>query len=145
MNKPQVRVSTREARALLRGGKPSGRQGKYNAKGEHVDGHWFASQAEAARYRQLLTLMEHELIDKVELQPSYPLVVNAKHIATYRADFRYSVLDETGRRIKVVIEDVKGMVTDVYVMKKKLVEALYSIEINEIPAKQIGQWEGRTP
>jgi hypothetical protein len=144
MAKPQVRVSTVEARALLRGGKP-GRQGKYNAKGEHIDGHWFASQAEGVRYKQLLRLAEQEKIERIELQPSFPLAVNGKHVATYRADFRYAVLDETGRTVKVVVEDVKGMVTDVYVMKKKLVEAIYTIEINEIPSKSVGQWEGRTP
>lgn len=143
MAKPQVRVSTREARAVLRAG--TGRQGKYNAKGEHIDGHWFASQAEGVRYRQLLRMAEQGQIERIELQPSFPLSINNRHISTYRADFRYAVLDPTGRIIKVVIEDVKGMVTDVYLMKKKLVEALYTIEINEIPSKTVGQWEGRTP
>jgi hypothetical protein len=144
MGKPQIRVSTKEARAVLRGGTP-GRRGKYNAKGEYIDGHWFASQAEALRYQQLIRLSQDGQIERIELQPSFPLSINNRHIATYRADFRYAVLDDTGRISKVVIEDVKGMVTDVYMMKKKLVEALYTIEINEIPSKTIGQWEGRTP
>jgi len=145
MPKEKLSVSTTLARSLARGGKASGRSGKYNAKGEHIDGHWFASQAEAERYHQLLRLTEAGRIERVELQPSFPLHVNGRLIATYRADFRYLVLDETGRSMTVVVEDVKGMVTDVYVMKKKLVEAIYAIEINEIPSKKVGHWENKTP
>ena len=47
---------------------------------------------------------------------------------TYYADFRY--LDaETGR---TVVEDVKGVATPVYKIKKKIIEASYRIEIVEI-------------
>lgn len=123
----------------------STRKGKYNAKGEHVDGHWFASGAEAKRYLQLVTMAEQEKISRLELQPSYQIMVKGKHIANYRADFRYAVLADNGSISGIVVEDVKGMVTDVYTMKKKLVEALYELEINEIPAGKVEHWVDKLP
>lgn len=130
-------VSTREARGS--------RKGKYNANGRHVDGHWFASNAEAVRYEQLKVLLEEGRIENLELQPSYPIRVNNHPITTYRADFRYAVLDERGRVEKLVVEDVKGMITDVYALKKKLFEACYDMPINEIPASKIEKWQGIIP
>lgn len=123
----------------------STRKGKYNAKGEHVDGHWFASGAEAKRYLQLVAMAEQEKISRLELQPSYQIMVKGKHIANYRADFRYAVLTDSGSIGGIVVEDVKGMVTDVYTMKKKLVEALYELEINEIPAGKVEHWVDKLP
>jgi hypothetical protein len=123
----------------------STRKGKYNAKGEHVDGHWFASGAEAKRYLQLVAMAEQEKISRLELQPSYQIMVKGKHIANYRADFRYAVLTDNGSIGGIVVEDVKGMVTDVYTMKKKLVEALYELEINEIPAGKVEHWADKLP
>lgn len=117
---------------------------KYNANGRHVDGHWFASDAEAQRYEQLKEMMDQGLIDRLELQPEYKISIKNKHITTYRGDFRYAVM-ERGQIKNVILEDVKGMVTDVYVIKKKMVEAEYGIEINEIPASKIKQWVGRYP
>lgn len=119
------------------------RQGKYNAKGEHVDGRFFASASEAERYRQLKELQEAGRISKLECQPSFQCTVNSVHICTYRADFRYAVLDERGSILDVVVEDVKGMVTDVYAIKKKLVEACHRVMIHEIPARKIKDWAGR--
>ncbi len=52
---------------------------------------------------------------------------NQQRIGFYKADFRYEVT-ATGER---VIEDVKGVRTAVYRLKKKLVKALYGIEIIE--------------
>jgi len=37
------------------------------------------------------------------------------------------------------------MVTDVYVIKKKLVEAQYNLTINEIPSRDVDKWADRTP
>lgn len=120
-----------------------GRQGKYNAKGEHVDGRFFASAAEAERYRQLKALLEEGRIENLECQPVFQCSVNNVHICTYRADFRYVALDERGSLVGVVIEDVKGMVTDVYAIKKKLVEACFRVKITEIPARKIKDWAGK--
>lgn len=119
----------------------NGRKGKYNAQGEHVDGYWFASASEAKRYRQLKVMLDAGIIDALEMQPKYAIAINGRPITTYRGDFRYAVLDERKRIERVVVEDVKGMVTDVYALKKKMVEALYEIQIREIPAKEIDKWE----
>jgi|LauGreDrversion4_2_1035121.scaffolds.fasta_scaffold172502_4 hypothetical protein len=136
-------VSTTEARKLLNLNKS--RRGKYNANGQKIDGHWFASAAEAKRYVQLKDMQQDDLIEDLVLQPSYPIVHHGKPITTYRADFRYVVLNELKRSEAVVVEDVKGMVTDVYLIKKKLVEAQYNLKINEIPARDVDKWVNRTP
>ena len=138
MTNEKVSVSTRET-----GRRPT--RNKYNANGRRIDGYWFASDSEAKRYEQLKIMVEEGVIDKLELQPEYKIMLKNQHITTYRGDFRYAVLDDMGRIKKVVLEDVKGMVTDVYLIKKKLVEAEYGIKIIEIPASKVNQWAGITP
>lgn len=61
------------------------------------------------------------------LQPEFPIIVNGKKICKYIADFRY-----VNRDIETVVEDAKGVKTDVYRLKKKLVEALYGITVQEV-------------
>ena len=100
---------------------------KYNAKRTVVDGISFHSKAEAARYSDLKLLERAGVIFKLELQPAFPCVVNKKKICVYKADFKYHL-----KNGKWVIEDVKGYRTQIYKIKKKLVEALYGIEITEI-------------
>lgn len=149
MPKARLPVSTKAVRAAARpagaAGKFGPRKGKYNAKGERIDGRWFASAAEARRYEQLKRMVDSGNIERLECQPVLPIVVGGKKICDYRGDFRYGVLDERGRLTAVVVEDVKGMITDVYAMKKKLVEASHGLTINEIPARKVAEWEGRTP
>lgn len=99
---------------------------KYNAKKTEIDGFVFDSKKEAARYQELKVLEQAMEIHDLELQPEFFCIVNGRKVCKYRADFRY-VQDGT-----TIIEDVKGMRTDVYKLKKKLVEALYDIEIQEI-------------
>jgi hypothetical protein len=102
---------------------------KYNAHKTVVDNITFDSKKEANRYAELKMCMLARGNDKVvnlELQPKYPCVVNGKKVCTYIADFKIEYADGT-----VVVEDVKGMRTPIYRLKKKLVEALYGIEIVE--------------
>ena len=149
MAKIKLPVSTKEVRAARRApgakGKWGPRKGKYNAQGRHVGDKWCASEAEAKRYEHLLAMEVAGQIEKLEHQPIYPIVVNGSPICKYKADFRYMKLDPRGRPLGPVTEDVKGMVTDVYALKKKLVEALYQMKIIEIPARKVGEWEGRVP
>lgn len=93
-----------------------------------VDGIRFASQAEAKRYIALTVMARAGIISGLECQPSYLLVVEGQKVGTYKADFRYREV-ATG---ETVVEDVKGVLTPVYRLKKKLVRALYNIEIKEI-------------
>lgn len=101
---------------------------KYGAAPTVIDGFRFASKAEARRYSELLLLQRAGEISELELQPPFPLVVNGVKVATYIADFRY--------RCKytdpLIVEDVKGMSTPVYRLKKKLVLALHGVEITEV-------------
>jgi hypothetical protein len=99
---------------------------KYKAIRTEIDGHTFASKAEANHYRHLKLLEKAGQITNLTLQPRYALDVNGVHIANYIADFRY--WDEGGRRIV----DVKGMKTPVYKLKKKLMLACHGIVIEEV-------------
>jgi hypothetical protein len=99
---------------------------KYHAIRVEVDGIVFASKAEARRYGELKLAELSGSVSALELQPKFPLIVNGKKISTYIADFRYI---ENGR---TVVEDVKGVRTPVYRLKKKMVEAQYGIEIVEV-------------
>ncbi len=110
--------------ALLGEGKPS----KYRNRKTLYQGIWFHSQKEADRYQDLLHRERAGEISHIELQPRYNLVVNGQKLGFYKADFRYRDV-ATG---EVVVEDVKGVRTAVYQLKKKLMKALYGIEIIEI-------------
>lgn len=99
---------------------------KYNAKRTFFDGIWFDSKKEAHRYQQLKLMLRAGKISDLELQPRYDIVVNGEKICYYKADFRYI---ENG---ELVVEDVKGMQTSVYKLKKKLVKACHGIEIREV-------------
>jgi hypothetical protein len=133
------------ARIIVRKKKPGPKKGKYNAKGQHFEGFWFASTAELVRYKQLLELQEQGLIDTLRCQVKFGVALNGQHMFNYIADFEYRVLDELGREQRSVIEDVKGMVMPIYKMKRKMVEAMHGIKIIEIPAKEVAQWAGRIP
>lgn len=106
---------------------------KYHARKTVIDGIKFDSKREAHRYAEL-KLLEHagEIRDLV-LQPEFVLQEGFKkngkvHRAIkYIADFQYI---ENG---KTVVEDCKGVKTEVYRIKKKLFEKRYeNLEIREI-------------
>lgn len=125
---------------VRRAGKAGPRKNKYNAAGERIDGIWFASAAEGKRYLQLKSMVEHNMIDNLRCQVKLPCVVNNRLICTYIADFAYVVIDDRGTAVRSIWEDVKGMVTDVYRIKKKLVQAVHGIEILEIPGNSVANW-----
>ena len=99
---------------------------KYRNRKTEVDGFVFDSRREANRYLELKILERAGEIENLELQPKYDLSVNGKHICSYIADFRYQ---EGGRTI---VEDAKGMRTDVYRIKRKLMKAVHDIEVVEV-------------
>lgn len=100
---------------------------KYRAVRTQVDGITFASKAEAARYQELRLLVRAGEICDLELQPSYPLVFNATKIGRYVGDFRYVTSHGA-----TVVEDVKGVKTPVYRLKKKLMLAIHGVQISEV-------------
>jgi len=103
---------------------------KYRNRKTLIDGIQFDSQKEANRYQELILMERAGLIRSIELQPRYDLVVNEHKIGFYRGDFRYEVVATS----ILVVEDVKSPATKtaVYRLKKKLVKALYGIEIIEV-------------
>jgi hypothetical protein len=114
---------------------------KYRAVPTVIHGVRFASKAEARRYQELLLLGMAGEIRNLELQPRFPLHVGGVKVGDYVADFRY----EEKRNVMCfegvgpiyykwfdVVEDVKGVRTPVYRMKKKHVEAEYGIAIREV-------------
>ena len=100
---------------------------KYGNIKTEVDGIKFDSKAEARRYSELKLLEKAGEISNLELQPRYDIKIGGKYIAHYKADFRYFTAEEA------VVEDVKGVKTPIYRLKKKLVEALYpGVKIVEV-------------
>ena len=118
----------------MRIGYPQKRRSKYgNRKTTSSDGNMFDSVKEAKRYEELRLLQRGGKIKNLQLQPRFVLQDKFKRDGkTYRkieyvADFMYEKDDGT-----VVVEDVKGMKTDVYKLKKKLFLAKYPFEFVEI-------------
>jgi hypothetical protein len=98
---------------------------KYKAIKTTVDGIKFDSKKEAARYSKLKILEKANYIQDLSLQPRFDLIIEGVKCGFYKADFKYI---EDGKEI---IEDVKGMKTPVYNLKKRLIKAIYNIDIRE--------------
>ena len=104
---------------------------KYHARKTVVDGITFDSKREADRYLVLKNMEEDGTIEDLRRQVRYELIpafdVDGRHYRPvyYVADFVYM---EDG---KEVVEDVKGVVTDVYRLKRKLVAYRYGMNIRE--------------
>lgn len=106
---------------------------KYHNKKTVVDGIVFDSKKEANRYRELKLLEKAGEISDLRLQVKFELVpaiyeygVCVQRAVTYIADFVYRENGET------IVEDVKGMKTEVYKLKKKLMRWRYGIEVKEV-------------
>ena len=93
---------------------------KYRNVPTVVDGIRFASKAEAKRYGELKLLVKSREISRLELQPRFELLVAGQSVSTYSGDFQYR---EAGSN-RIVVEDVKGVKTDVFRIKWALVNAL---------------------
>lgn len=98
---------------------------KYRNKKVIVDGKEFDSKKEGNRYKELRLLERAGEISNLELQPRFLLQDKfKKNGRTFRkieyvADFKYI---ENG---KTIVEDVKGMQTDVFKLKHKIFEKVY--------------------
>ena len=104
---------------------------KYMAKKTYVDGICFASKKEAARYVDLKRIESAGYISnlrlqvKFELAPSVVLNGRKRPPIRYIADFVY---DKSGSQI---VEDVKGILTPIYRLKKHLMKSVHGIDIVE--------------
>lgn len=104
---------------------------KYRNIKTEIDGHVFDSKREAERYMALKAMLEVGEISNLVLQPKLPIVINGETICTYIADFKYD-RDWQSPAGHTIYEDVKGVKTAVYRLKKKLVRSVYGIEIVEV-------------
>lgn len=95
---------------------------KFGAVKTERNGFKFDSKKEAARYDDLMLLIRAKEVVFFLRQVPFHLPGNV----TYRVD--YQIFWTNG---EVTFEDVKGMKTATYIMKKKMVESLYPIKIIE--------------
>jgi hypothetical protein len=107
------------------------KKNKYNNKITELDGIKFHSKKESVRYSQLKLQEKGGLIKDLRLQVPYELipklVINGKteRAIKYVADFVYTdTLHETE-----IVEDVKGMITDVFKLKYRLMKQIHNIDV----------------
>lgn len=114
---------------------------KYNNKKTIYNGIKFDSLIEMRRYTQLELLLKAGKISELELQKKYILLDKYKNgdnktirKIEYIADFKY----KDNIKNKIVVEDVKGVKTEGYKLKKKLFESIYyPLTITEITKNNI--------
>jgi hypothetical protein len=108
---------------------------KYNNRKTVIDDITFDSMKEAKRYSELKLLERAGAISELELQVSFELIPSQKGgmrkelPMRYLADFVYRDLQKPN--VPLVIEDVKGVKTKEYVIKRKLMK-YNGYEITEI-------------
>lgn len=107
---------------------------KYHARKTALDGMEFDSRREAQRYAELKLLQRAGEITDLRTQVRYTLIPAQKkpsggteRACTYTADFVYR--DKAGREI---VEDAKGMRTQQYIIRRKLMLWVHGIEVVEI-------------
>ena len=107
---------------------------KYHSRKVSLDGMTFDSVKEAKRYRDLSLLQRAGEISDLRTQVKYTLVPSQKKPSggterpvTYTADFVYK--DKDG---KEVVEDAKGVRTQQYTIRRKLMLERHRIEVKEV-------------
>ena len=101
---------------------------KYGNKKTTVHGITFDSKWESERYLDLKSLEKAERIKDLELQPRYNIMVNDQKICAYIADFKYNKETAEGTW-EHIVEDAKGVETPEFKLKKKLMKAVFDIDI----------------
>ncbi len=119
-------------------GVPVKARSKYGAVPTMVDGIRFDSAAEARRYGELKVRERVGEIVGLRCQPQFKLFALkvsrdtsgylGAYVGDYVADFEYVEVASKA----VVVEDVKGVRTPLYRLKKKIAEACHGIQIIEV-------------
>lgn len=106
--------------------KASKKESKYKNKKTEIDGIRFDSIAESRRYLELKAMERAGEISDLKLQPRFDYKGwNGKLLFFYKADFQYYQKGYPNP----TIEDVKGMRTPIFNLKKKLIEDRHNITI----------------
>ena len=106
------------------------KRNKYNSLPTVIDSIRFHSKKESARYVQLKLDEKAGKIKDLQLQVPFELIpklmINGKNerAIKYVADFTY--YDPDGNYI---VEDVKGMITDIFKIKYRLLKLIHNIDI----------------
>lgn len=87
----------------------------------------FDSKAEREHWYELVVLQDAGRISDLEIQPRFPIEIEGKTVGRYYGDFAYT--DEHGR-YRVI--DVKGKDTDLSRFKRKIVAAMYGVEVEVV-------------
>lgn len=115
---------------------------KYNNRKVRCWGETFDSMLECERYKYLKALEQQKVISNLQRQVKYVLLPSQKDSRTqktiereitYLADFVYEKGSQT------IVEDVKGLRTDVYKIKRKLMLYFHNIRIKEV-TKEMKTW-----
>lgn len=107
---------------------------KYGNRKVAYGGKVFDSKRECKRYQELLLMEQAGKISDLKTQVKYILIPSQRGAdgkvvereVSYIADFVYT---EDG---KTVVEDSKGMRTDKYIIKRKLMLYVHGIQIKEV-------------
>jgi hypothetical protein len=100
---------------------------KYHAKSSIYNGYYYQSQLEAAYAAELDLRVKAKDIKSWRRQVPLKLDVNGFHICNYRMDFEI-----THNNGSIELVETKGFETDLWRIKWKLLEAIYSKEHPEI-------------
>jgi hypothetical protein len=119
-------IGTIRGRRISFGTKPGQ---KYRNIPTEVDGEKFHSKKEAKRWVDLGILQLAGRVRKLRRQVPFDLKVDGFLICRYIADFVYE--EDTTGVWQTVVEDSKGYPTQIYRLKRKLMEAVHGIEIRE--------------
>lgn len=109
------------------------KKSKYHAQKTVLDGIKFDSKKEANRYAELKLMERAGVIRDLKRQVRYELIpafdVDGKHYrpTTYVADFVYT----DAKSGKEIVEDVKGVRTDVYRLKSKMFAHKFGVSVLE--------------
>jgi len=105
---------------------------KFNAKIVKTDEGTFRSKGEYNYWCALVLRQRAGDIRNLRHEPRYPITINGVKICDVLPDFEYE--EWTGNDWILVVEDHKSpaTITPVYKLKKKLLFAIYGIEVREV-------------
>jgi len=135
-SKKKTRRISVESKNTDKSNKGPAKRSKYNAKKVLINGIEFDSKIEGQRYLFLLEQQKKGNINNLTLQEKFVLKIKDEVICTYLSDFSYTVLFD-GSSASKVVEDVKGVKTPVYRLKKKLMKAILGIDIREVVSEGV--------
>lgn len=92
-----------------------------------VGGKKFDSKKEGRRFIELCLLRDAGDITLLRTQVVFWIIIKGHKVCSYKADFVYY-----NRSGNMIVEDVKGIRTPLYKLKKKLLLHTLGIEISEI-------------